>query len=383
MKRRNPFTILLALGLVISPLENHLKGEVRIKDITTIENAEQTSLVGYGLVVGLNRTGDRSITGYGAVFTVQSISNMLERFGITVPKKQLRTRNVAAVMVTGKTPIFGRVGSSFDVIVSSLGDASSLEGGVLLMTPLRAADGTYYGYAQGPVSIGGFNVETTAGEKYRRNHALVGRVPNGGVLERATPPLQLDKDHPLRLLLREPDFVTASRIADVINAAYAPDGQMRLAKPLNAGVVQVDLPPTFQQGTDGVFFISAIETLKVQPDMVARVVINERTGTIVAGADVRISEVMISHGALTIHIQQQPVISQPQAPFSNTGRTVVTAVTKTTVTEEGQTAVLPANTSVGDLAAALNQLGLKPRDVIAIFQAIKEAGALNAELVIL
>ena len=191
-----------------------MAAEVRLKDIAVVENAHQESLVGYGLVVGLNGSGDRASRAQGAVFTVQSISNMLERFGITVSKEQLRTRNVAAVMVTARTPSFGRKGTQFDVTVSSLGDATSLEGGTLLMTPLMNIDGTYYGQAQGPVSIGGFNIETEAGEKLRQNHALVGRVPNGAILERIPPNQIFDLTQPVRLLLTEPDFVTATRIAE-------------------------------------------------------------------------------------------------------------------------------------------------------------------------
>ncbi len=367
-------------------------GQVRIKDLVAIENAQQVPLIGYGLVVGLNGTGDRASNSRGAVFTVQTISNMLERFGITVPKGQLRTRNVAAVMVTAKTPLFGRVGSSFDVTVSSLGDASSLEGGILLMTPLLGIDGTYYAQAQGPVSIGGYNIETIAGEKVRKNHALVGRIPNGATLEMTLANQAFDLTQPVRLLLRDPDFVTASKIAEEINISYSglqsnPSGLLGLitiARPVSAGVVELALPDSIQSQDEAVFFIASVETLRVTPDREARVVINERTGTVVAGGQVKIDEVMISHGNLTIHTAQRPVISQPQAPFSNAGQTVVVPVTETSVTEEtAATGVIPATTTVSELALALNKLGLKPRDTIAIFQAIKEAGALNAKLIIM
>ncbi|RMF10554.1 MAG: flagellar basal body P-ring protein FlgI, partial [Candidatus Neomarinimicrobiota bacterium] len=215
MRKRRKVWLALALLLPV-----WIPGQVRIKDLVSIENAQQKPLIGYGLVVGLDGTGDRSSSSRGAVFTVQTISNMLERFGITVPKEQLRTRNVAAVMVTAKTPLFGRVGSSFDVTVSSLGDASSLEGGVLLMTPLLGIDGTYYAQAQGAVSIGGYNIETMAGEKIRKNHALVGRIPNGATLERPLEGQAFDLSTPVRLLLRDPDFVTATKIAEGINRYY-------------------------------------------------------------------------------------------------------------------------------------------------------------------
>ena len=377
--------LFLLTVFVVFYVEQLVAAGVRVKDISRIENVKQELLVGYGLVVGLDGTGDRPTSRRGAIFTVQSISNMLERFGITVPKDQIRTRNVAAVMVTARTPAFGRVGTRFDVTVSSLGDATSLEGGTLLLTPLTSADGTCYGVAQGPVSIGGYNIETTAGEKVRKNHALVGRVPNGGVLEKVPPGENFDISTPLRLILNEPDFVTATRVAEAINKAYGLDSTgVGLAKPINASVIEVRFPEFVKTIEDGVFFIASIETLRVRPDVEARVVINERTGTIVAGGNVKLSEVMISHGTLTIHIRRRPVISQPSAPFSSAGRTVVSYITETMVQEaEAKTAVVKETATVSDLAQALNELGLKPRDIIAIFQAIKEAGALNARLIIM
>ncbi|MEA3286026.1 MAG: flagellar basal body P-ring protein FlgI [Candidatus Marinimicrobia bacterium] len=373
-------TILTGLLLAIT-----LSAEVRLKDITSIENAKQDALIGYGLVIGLDGTGDRSSGNRGAIFTVQTISNMLERFGITVPKDYLRTRNVAAVMVTSNTPAYGRVGSHFDVTVSSLGDASSLEGGVLLMTPLRGMDGTHYGLAQGSVSVGGFNIETDSGEKLKKNHALVGRVPNGGVLERAANNLGFQLDQPVRFLLNEPDFGTASRIADKINTDQGQGNTpANIAKPLNAGVVEVSFPASVTSQDEAVFFIADVEILMVQPDVDARVVINERTGTVVTGGNVRINEIMISHGALTIHVRRTPIISQPMAAFSNVGQTVVEYVTETKASEgEVKNAVIKETTSVSDLAAALNELGMRPRDVISIFQALKQAGALNARLIII
>ncbi|MCK5684164.1 flagellar basal body P-ring protein FlgI [bacterium] len=362
--------------------------QVRIKDIASVESGNRRSLVGYGLVVGLNGSGDRASRNQGAVFTIQSIANMLERFGITVSKDNLRTRNVAAVMVTCSTPSYGRVGSHFDATVSSLGDAGSLEGGILLMTPLFAQDGKQYASVQGPVSVGGYNIETMAGESIRKNHAMVGRVPNGATLESVSDAPVFNLDEPLRYLLTEPDFVTASRVAEAINNHISLttiiDNMDIPAKPLDAATVEISFPDTIQTQEDAVFFIAAIETLMVIPDIEARVVINERTGTIVAGGAVRVSEVMISHGALSIHVKRAPIISQPVASFSNAGQTVVDYITETTVKESiGKSAVISKTTTVNDLAAGLNELGLRPRDVIAIFQAIKQAGALNAKLIII
>lgn len=382
---RNSIFILCLMSMAL--------GQVRIKDITTIENAQQIPLVGYGLVVGLDGTGDRSSGNRGAVFTVQTISNMLERFGITVPKDYLRTRNAAAAMVTARTTSFGRVGSAFDVTVSSLGDATSLEGGVLLTTPLMSNMGKYYGQAQGPVTIGGYNIQTDAGEKIRKNHALVGRVPNGGILEIEVPNQEFALDQPVRLLLSDADFITAARIAEAINVQFepgAPSDTVRTtmstgpALARSAGVVELTLPNNITTQAEAVYFIASVETLRVETDVEARVVINERTGTIVAGGNVVISEVMISHGNLTIHTRQTPVVSQPQASFSNAGKTVVVPVTETGVVEEDATvSILPNRTTVSGLAAALNEMGVKPRDIIAIFQAIKKAGALNAKLIIM
>ncbi len=376
-----------ALILSILVTSNLLLGEVRLKDIVSIENAKQEALIGYGLVIGLDGTGDRSSGNRGAIFTVQTISNMLERFGITVPKDYLRTRNVAAVIVTSSTPAYGRIGTQFDVTVSSLGDATSLEGGVLIMTPLRGIDGTFYGLAQGALSVGGFNVETDSGEKLKKNHALVGRVPNGGVLDKAAANIDFALDRPVRLLLSEPDFGTASRIAEKINETLSgtiDTTNPSMAKPLNAGVVEVSFPSRITSQEEAVFFIAEMEILTVQPDVDARVVINERTGTVVAGGNVRISEIMISHGSLTIHVKRTPIISQPTAAFSNAGQTVVEYITETKATEgEVKNAVIKETTSVSDLASALNELGLRPRDVISIFQALKQAGALNARLIII
>ncbi len=368
--------LLLLSGTVQSPLNAQ---QVRIKDIVSFQNTMQTGLVGYGLVVGLNGSGDRATGNRGSVFTIQTISNMLERFGITVRKEQLRTRNVAAVMVSAKLRPFSAVGSRFDVIVSSLGDATSLEGGVLLPSPLMDAAGNLYAMAQGPLSIGGYNVETRAGEKLRKNHALVGRIPDGGSLNKLPPAQKLDLQKPIQLFLLDPDFSTANHIAMAINQG---SDSVQYAKAIGPGIVELTLPDSLKSPQGATQYIASIEALSVMADAEARVVINERTGTIVAGGAVTIGEVMIAHGNLTIHTRSAPVISQPQ-PFSSGGQTVVAQVTNTVAEEQNaRAAVIKQTTTVSDLALALNTIGLKPRDIISVFQAIKQAGALRAQLII-
>jgi flagellar P-ring protein precursor FlgI len=365
------------LACLIMPTGS-LSGQARIKDIASFQGMQSMQLVGYGLVLGLDGTGDRSSGATGAIFTVQSVTNMLEKFGITVPVEKLRVRNVAAVMVTADLAPFMNAGSRMDVTVASLGDAKSLEGGVLLTTPLLGNDSEIHVMAQGPLSIGGFNIESGDGEKVRMNYALVGRVPNGGIIQQPLA-FQFDPSQPLGVMLRKPDFTTSVRIAEKINAYFSTD----LASPSNAATVTINWPVSVRGDGDMIKFISEIEALQVQQDRAARVVINERTGTIVAGGEVNISEIMVSHGNLTIHTKRTPLISQP-APFSERGRTVVSGMSETTVQiDEARTVVISNTVTVSDIASALNQLGVKPRDIIAIFQAVKEAGALQAELVIM
>jgi len=366
-------TLLVVLGTSVTAM-----GQARIKDIASFEGMQSQHLIGYGLVIGLDGTGDRSSGSSGAIFTVQSITNMLEKFGITVPAGRLRVRNVAAVMVTSDIDPFQIPGTNIDVTVSSLGDAKSLEGGVLLTTPMLGTDGDIYALAQGAVSIGGFNIDTGDGEKIRQNYALVGRVPNGAIVQKQIE-FEFDLRQPLGVMLRKPDFTTAARIAERINAYFAGP----VATAMNAASVHIKWPDTMTDPGDVVGFMSEVESLVVTQDRVAKVIINERTGTIVAGGDVRISEIMVSHGNLTIHTKRRPIISQP-APFSRRGQTVVTGITSTSVDQDDARNVVITNiVTVGDIASALNQLGVKPRDIIAIFQAIKEADALQAKLVIL
>lgn len=369
-------TLIVLMSITISTV---FTAQVRIKDLANIEKTSQTALAGYGLVVGLDGSGDRITGQKGAVFTVQAIANMLTQFGITVNENDLRTRNVAAVMITSETPVFGRVGSRFDVVVSSLGDAKSLEGGVLLMTPLRDAGGDYFAMAQGAVSISGFNIETATGEKVRQNVALVGRVPNGAILEKKVKSNNFDPTEPLRFILKAPDVTTATNFATAINTAQ----NNQIATALDPSLIEITYPGDVQNSWDAMQFVAGIETITVETGNKARVVINERSGTVVVGGNVVLDEVMISHGSISIHTKVTPLVSQPEA-FSE-GETVSTEQTTTEVNieETGTIGVIPGTTSVSELAVALSELGVKPRDIIAIFQAIKETGALQADLVIL
>lgn len=339
---------------------------VRIKDVARIDGVRDNQLKGYGLVVGLAKTGDTDKT----IFTVQSIANMLKTFGVTVPAATIEVKNVAAVMVTATLPPFVRPGNTIDVTVSSLGDAKSLQGGTLLMTPLTAGNGAVYAVAQGPLSTGGFSV-SAGGSAAGKNFSTVGRIPNGALVEREVPTTITDGTS-LNLVLRQPDFTTASRVAKSINARFG-----NIAGARDAGTITVGLPG--QYTGDVVGFVAALEDLLVTPDAVAKVVINERTGTIVMGGDVGISEVAIAHGNLQIRIQSGTEVSQPP-PFSH-GSTVVTPTTNIQVEEPpASLMVLPSSANVGDVVKALNAVGATPRDIIAILQAMKSAGALYAEL---
>ena len=269
--------------------------------------------------------------------------------------------------------------NAFDVVVSSLGDAKSLEGGVLLMTPLRDASGDYFAMAQGPISIGGFNIETQTGEKVRQNVALVGRVPNGAILEKKVKTNNFDPSEPLRFILKSPDVTTATNFANVINTSQ----NNQIANALDPSLIEITYPEDVQSSWAAMQFIAGIETLIVETGNKARVVINERSGTVVVGGNVVLDEVMISHGSISIHTKVTPLVSQPEA-FAE-GETVVAEQTTTEVAveETGTIGVIPGTTSVSELAVALSDLGVKPRDIIAIFQAIKETGALQADLVII
>ncbi|MEZ4598775.1 MAG: flagellar basal body P-ring protein FlgI [Syntrophotaleaceae bacterium] len=342
----------------------------RIKDVARLEGVRDNQLVGYGLVVGLNGSGDSDST----QFTVQSLVNMMERLGVTVNPGEVTVENVAAVIVTADLPPFAKTGSTIDVLVSSIGDADSLAGGSLLMTPLKGPDGQIYAVAQGALTVGSLAFGGKAA-KVQKNHPTVGRIPGGALVEREVA-FQFSAGETLRYQLGDPDFTTVSRITTVINDYF----KAALAKPMDSGSLEVAIPANYQSRP--IEFIAAIEALPVQPDSIARIVVNEKTGTIVMGEGVRLATVAVSHGNLNLVISESAQVSQP-APFSE-GQTVVVPETQISATEEGgELVVLQMGVSIGDVAQALNAIGATPRDLIAIFQAIKAAGALHAELVVL
>lgn len=358
--RKGIVSIFLAFLLLSSPAYG-----VRVKEIATFEGIRTNHLIGYGLVVGLEGTGDKS----GTEFTVQSLVNMLNRFGIRVDPDKVKVKNVAAVVVTADLPPLVKPGSRIDVIVSSIGDAKSLQGGTLLFTPLRGGDGEIYAVAQGPVSVGGFLAGGEAAT-VQKNHLTVGRIPNGGLVERSVPIQFKDR---VALILREPDFTTMARIKERIDAAFG----MEIARPIDGMKMEIKIPEAYRDRI--VEFLSRIEGLEVPVDVRSKVVINERTGTIVMGEHVRISTVAVSHGNLSVEIRRSAEVSQP--PPLSPGETVVVPKEEVTVKEEkARLLMLEEGVTIGDLVRALNTLGVTPRDLIAILQAIKAAGALQAEL---
>ncbi len=344
----------------------------RIKDIAYFKGTGNEQIIGYGLVVGLSGTGDT----YRSLFTVQSVSSMLKRFGVTVPQTDLRIRNVAAVMVTAKLNNQLKSGAEFDINVASMGDASSLQGGTLLMTPLSGLDGQVYGFAQGPISVGGYDISTESGSRVARNHATAGRIPRGGVLDKQVSSNGFN-GQAITVLLKDPDFTTSNNVAQAINGRFGGD----VAKANDASEIVVNVPAEKQNNLMG--FFAELEGIEVQSDVVAKVVLNEKTGTVVAGTNVKILPATISHGNLNIDIRSYPIISQPNA-FSN-GNTVVfnNQVPFVESDPESNAIAIQGAATVQEVAAALNSLKVSPRDIIAIFQALKESGSLVAELVII
>jgi flagellar P-ring protein FlgI len=354
----------LAMALPAAPVS----ATSRIKDLANIEGVRQNQLVGYGLVVGLNGTGD---TLNNIPFTKQSLQAMLERMGVNIRGATIRTGNVAAVMVTGNLPAFGTQGTRMDVTVSSLGDAKNLQGGTLLVTPLLGADGNVYAVAQGSVAIGGFQAEGEAA-KIVRGVPTVGRIANGAIIEREIE-FALNRLPNVRLALRNADFTTAKRIAAAVNDYLG----AKCAEPIDPSTVQLTIPGEFKGNV--VAFLTEIEQLQVEPDQIARIVIDERSGIIVMGRDVRVATVAVAQGNLTVTISESPQVSQPN-PLSR-GRTVVTPNSRVGVTEDGKKlALVKDGVSLQQLVDGLNGLGIGPRDLIGILQAIKAAGAIEADI---
>jgi flagellar P-ring protein precursor FlgI len=362
------FAVLISIAIIFANVPR--VEAARLKDIADIEGVRPNQLIGYGIVVGLNGTGDKR----GALFTPQSVSNLLEHLGVRVAPLDLRLANVAAVMATAELPPFGRPGGKIDVTLSSVGDASTLQGGVLLMTPLKGSDGSVYAVAQGPISVGGFTVED-GGDSARRNHPTVARISKGGTIEKAID-FDLFANGQVRIVLREPDFKTVVRVQDAVES-FVGKGK---AKAIDSA--SVIIPLDAQMGDTAVQLLASLGDLNVDPDVPARIVVNERTGTIIMGNHVQIGAVAIAHGNLNITIRTENQVSQPNALAQ--GRTAEVTNSDITVTEdEGQLKVVKESVSLGDVVKALNNLGATPRDLIAIFQAMQQAGAIRAELIIM
>ncbi|MBN1571491.1 MAG: flagellar basal body P-ring protein FlgI [Acidobacteria bacterium] len=354
----------------IGNFQSPLQAASRIKDIASFEGVRENQLVGYGLVVGLNGTGDRRQT----LFPTQTLANMLERSGISISADQVNVKNIAAVMVTATLPPFVHSGSHVDVTVSSIGDAQSIQGGVLIMTPLLAANNEIYVTAQGQIALGGFSAGGS-GNRVQTNHPTVGRIVNGGLVEKEVP-TELNGKSKLNLVLNRNDFTTASRAVRAINETSGSG----IASALDGRTISIRVPPDY--GNRIVEFISMVENAQVEVDNAARVILNEKTGTIVLGKEVKISEVSIIHGSLSLQVGTTYQISQPE-PFGK-GETMVVPERNISVQEEkGRSVMLREGASVEEVVRALNAIGAGPRDVIAILQAIKAQGALHAELEII
>jgi flagellar P-ring protein FlgI len=359
---------LLGIGLVAVPMQ--ALAFSRVKDLVDVEGIRDNMLVGYGLVVGLNGSGDSL---KNAPFTQQSLQTMLERMGVNTRGTTMQTKNVAAVMVTANLPAFAASGTRIDISVSAMGDAKSLQGGTLLVTSMFGADGQIYAVGQGPVAIGGFSATGDAAS-VTRGVPTAGRIANGAIVEREIG-FNLASQHSLRLSLRNPDLTTASRIAGAINTYLGGS----TAEATDPSTVRLTVPDGYPKGVMGL--LTDLEQVKVDPDETARVVIDEQSGVIVMGADVRISTVAIAQGNLTIRVTETPEVSQP-APFSNTGTTQVVPRTQISIDDGkgNKMAVLHEGVSLQSLVNGLNALGVGPRDIISILQAIKAAGALQADI---
>ncbi len=373
----------LFLIFLLTCISVHAQEGVRIKDVANISGMEDVQLFGYGLVMGLDNTGDENQT----VFTQQTVINMLKNVGVTIPNQTLYMRNVAAVMVIGTLAPYKRKGTKFDVIVSSMGDATSLDGGALILTPLQGPDGAIYASAQGPLSLDGNNIRETRQFRTGNRHSLTGRIPDGAIVQREYA-FNLLNGNDLSLSLCNPDFSSAVSMAKSINKAFPPlvAGATPIAQALDAATVSINYPAIAQSpalaGAGMVGFIARVENLTFEVSSQAKVVVNERTGTIVAGGAVRISQVAVSHGGIKVEITSAPQEVEPH-PFVMGEQKQTGTPDMVTEKKAPEMLVLGATTTVSDLAQALNSLGVAPQDVIAILQAIKEAGALQAQLVIL
>ena len=363
---------MLAALIFIFAAPIQVSAQSRIKDIVQFEGIRDNILVGYGLVVGLNGTGDSLGS---AVFTRESLIGMLERLGVNARDNALKTDNVAAVMVTATLPPFAKQGNRIDVSISALGDADNLLGGTLLVTPLMGADGEVYAVGQGTLAVGGYSAQGAAGSVVK-GVPTSGRIANGAIIEREIP-FKLAGLKVIHLALRNPDFTTSRRIARAINAFVG----VSAAKATDPATIQLTVPKNYKG--EIVELLTDIEQLRVEPDQIAKVVIDEQSGTIVMGENVRINTVAIAQGSLTIRVSETPQVSQPQ-PFSNTGTTQTVPRSDIQITEgKSKLAVLQTGVSLQDLVNGLNALGIGPRDMITIIQAIKAAGALNANIEVL
>lgn len=346
----------------------------RIKDLVNVNGVRANKMIGFGLVIGLANTGDQATNVF---FSIQTMVNLLQKLGVTVPQdrvNQLQFKNAATVMVTSELPAFARHGDRIDVVVSSMCDSRSLQGGTLLMTPLKGADSITYAVAQGPVSIGGFSIQGQA-QDIQKNHPNVGRVAGGAIVEKELPDF-FNSRKEISLSLKTTDFTTGSRVAKAINFKM----KDVFAEPIDGRTIRVKVPKFYINNVSG--FVTKIETLEVEPDSVAKVIIDERTGTVVMGENVRISTVAVAHGNLFVQITETPEVAQP-APLSR-GQTAVVPRTNITVEEQDERLVIvPNGVGIGEVVTALNAIGVTPRDLIAILQAIKASGSLHAELEIM
>ncbi|MCP4269793.1 MAG: flagellar basal body P-ring protein FlgI [Candidatus Brocadiaceae bacterium] len=364
-------TILVSAYFCLSPA--HIYGNIttRIKDVSNVQGIRDNYLFGYGLVIGLQGSGDK------IEFTAQLAKNVFEKLGVVLTLDDFNSKNIAAVLITANIHSFAKPGDRIDILVSSIGDAKSLEGGVLVHTTMQGIDNEVYAVAQGPLSIGGFNVGGKAAGA-RKNIATTANITRGGLVEKEIP-VHIFHENAIRLSLHDTDFTTAFRLMNIINAIYPNSAQA-----ISAAEVEIIPPNEFRSMHMITQFISKIEELPITPDAIARVIINERTGTIVAGENVKISTVAVAHGSLTITISEETEVSQPGsfAPESAT----TTEMDRTTIDieeDEAKLHVIPDGVSISEIARALNVLGVTPRDLMAIFQAIDKAGALHAELVIM